>query len=307
MNIGYVGLGNMGGALARRLLQSFPLHVYDRDAAALARMAGAGATACSSLHELAAACQVVLTCLPTSAHLRSALFDAGGLAEGLAPGAMVIDQTSGDPAVTRALSRTLAERGIDLVDAPVSGGPDGAEAGTIAIMVGATPEQHARAAPVLGAISPHLFHAGGSGAGHAIKLVNNLVSGAQRVLSLEAITLAAKNGIDPRTACDILAAGGARNAYLESYFRQRLLGGKARLGFSLGLMHKDLRLACDMGSLSEVPLFMANAAKEYYQMCIGQLGADANVQAVALVADRLAGTQVVPPGHDLHGPKEACP
>jgi 3-hydroxyisobutyrate dehydrogenase len=299
VKVGYVGLGNMGGALAARLQLTHPLSVYDLNQAAVRRLVGKGATPCSTLLELASRCEVVMLCLPTSDHVREAIFGDKGLLPGLAKGAVVVDQSSGDPAATRAMANELAVRGIDLVDAPVSGGPDGAEAGTIAIMVGATPEQYARVLPVLSAISPNVFHAGGSGAGHVIKLVNNMLSGAQRVLSLEAITLAAKHGIDPKKACEILAAGGARNAYLESYFRQRLLTGKARLGFSLGLMHKDLRLACQLGSASQVPLFLANAAKEYYQLCISQLGEGSNVQSVALVADRLAGTQVVPSNHDL--------
>jgi 3-hydroxyisobutyrate dehydrogenase len=299
MTIGYVGLGNMGGALAARLQLTHRLSVYDLNETSVCRMVDKGAQACATLPELASHCDVVMLCLPTSDHVRTAIFGEAGLAATLARGTLIIDQSSGDPAATRAMAAELAQRGIDLVDAPVSGGPEGAEAGTIAIMVGATPEQYQRALPVLSAISPNVFHAGPSSAGHVIKLVNNMLSGAQRVLSLEAITLAAKNGIDPRTACEILAAGGARNAYLETYFRQRLLTGKANLGFSMALMHKDLRLACQLGSQSQVPLFLGNAAKEYYQMCIAQLGEGANVQAVALMADNLAGTHVVPPNHDL--------
>lgn len=299
MNIGYVGLGNMGGALATRLQLTHPLRVFDLDPASVRRLAEKGAVACATLAELASQCDVILLCLPTSDHVRKAIFGDKGLLTTMAKGTLVIDQSSGEPSATRAMAAELATLGIDLVDAPVSGGPDGAEAGTIAIMLGASPEQFARAQPVLAAISPNLFHAGASGAGHVIKLVNNMLSGAQRVLSLEAITLAAKNGIDPATACQILAAGGAKNAYLEGYFRQRLLTGKAKLGFSIALMHKDLRLACQLGTESKVPLFLGNAAKEYYQLCISQLGESANVQAVALVADSLAGTQVVPAGHDL--------
>jgi 3-hydroxyisobutyrate dehydrogenase len=300
MNIGYVGLGNMGAALAARLQLSHPLHVYDISEAALKHLADLGATRCSTLSEMASLCDVILLCLPTSGHVRTAIFGAGGLIGGLSKGALVIDQSSGDPAATRAMAAELATREIDLVDAPVSGGTDGAAAGTIAIMVGATPGQFARAEPVLRAISSNLFHAGGPGTGHVIKLVNNMVSGAQRLLSLEALSLAAKNGIEPRTACEILVAGGAKNVYLDKYVQQRLLTGKLKLGFSLGLMHKDLRLACNLGADSAVPLLFGNLAKEYYQLCISHMGQAANVQSAALVVDRLAGTHVVPSDHDLN-------
>jgi 3-hydroxyisobutyrate dehydrogenase len=162
-------------------------------------------------------------------------------------------------------------------------------------MLGAGAAEQARIAPILGAISPNVFHAGGVGAGQAMKLVNNLVSGVQRLLSLEGVALAAKNGIDPARACEILLAGGARNAFIDKQFPQ-VLKGNLEVGFTLGLMHKDMRLACDLGAASGVPLFFANLAREVYQMCISEKGADAQVLTAALVQDRLAGTHVVPRG-----------
>ena len=295
MNIGYVGLGSMGGALAARLQLTHPLHVYDLNEASVRSLVERGAAPCANLRELAAHCQVVLLCLPTSSHVRTVIFAEDGLASHLASGAMIVDQSSGDPDETRAMAADLARKGIDLVDAPVSGGPPGAAAGTIAIMIGAAPEQFARVAPVLRAISPKLFHAGGVGAGHVIKLVNNMISGAQRLLSLEGLALAAKNGIDPRIACEILSAGGATNAYLATYFRQYLLAGKEMPGFSLALMHKDLRLAGQLGGSSGVPLMFGSLTREYYQACINEVGGERTVQAAALVVDRMAGTQMVPP------------
>lgn len=299
MNIGYVGLGSMGGALAARLQLTHPLHVYDLNPARVQEMAAQGATPVDNLAELGRQCQTVLLCLPTSKEVREALFGEAGLASTLARGSLVVDQSSGDPEATRQMGRELAALGIEMVDAPVSGGPLGAQAGSIAIMVGAQAEAYARVAPLLSAISPNLFHAGAPGAGHVMKLVNNMISGVQRLLSLEGLALAAKNGIDPRTACDILASGGARNAYLESFFRQRLLAGKDMVGFSLALMHKDLRLAGQLGSDSGVPLLFGNLARELYQLSMNELGPQRSVQSVALVIDRMAGTQLVPAGHTL--------
>ena len=295
MNIGYVGLGNMGGALARRLQLSHSLRVFDLNPAAVADMVERGATACSSLRELGAACDVVLLCLPTSNHVRQAIFGADGLAEGLRSGALVVDQSTGDPNATRAMAAELKAKGIALVDAPVSGGKTGAEAGTIAIMVGAGPDEHARVAPVLAAISSQVFHAGDIGAGQVIKLVNNLISGAQRLLSMEGMALAAKNGVDPQKALDILVAGGARNVFLEK-FMAPIIKGNVAVGFTLALMHKDVRLACDLGAASGVPMFFGNLAREFLQLCMSQRGPDAEVHSSAMVFDQLAGTHVVPPG-----------
>jgi 3-hydroxyisobutyrate dehydrogenase len=293
MNIGYVGLGNMGGPLARRLQITHQLMVYDLSETAMQRMVEGGAIASSNLGDLAAHCDVILMCLPTSDHVRTAIFGVHGLAGTLKPGTLIIDQTTGSPNATRAMADELSIREVALVDAPVSGGARGATAGTIAIMVGAAPDHFARCHPLLAAISPNIFHAGGVGAGHAAKLVNNMLSGAQRLLTFEAMALAAKSGIAPQTACAILSAGGARNAFLERSM-SAVIHGQLEVGFTLGLMHKDVRLACELGNDLGVPMFFGNLAREIYQMCISELSHTAEVNMAALVMDRLAGTQVVP-------------
>lgn len=295
MHIGFVGLGSMGGALARRLQLTHRLHVFDRSPAAVEALVKEGAVGCTSLQQLASSCDVILLCLPTSAHVQEAIFGPQGIAEGTRPGTLIIDQTTGDPKVTRQIAEQLAQAEVALIDAPVSGGAQGAQAGTIAIMVGASPALYERALPVLRDISPNIFHAGEVGAGQVIKLVNNLLSGAQRLLTMEAVALAVKNGLDPEVACDILLSGGAKNAFLEKFMAPHVIKGNLSPGFTLGLMHKDVRLACQLASDSGVPLYFGSVAREFYQMCISEQGADAQVHTAALVFDKLAGTQVVPP------------
>ena len=299
MTIGYVGLGNMGGALAARLRLAHPLLVYDKLPAARKALQGVGAEVATDLPALAARCDVIFLCLPTSDHVKDALFAADGLASALKPGTIIIDQTTGDPNATRAMAKDLAGRGGDLVDAPVSGGRRGAEAGTIAIMVGASDQQFQRIKPILAAISPNVFHAGGVGNGHVVKLANNLLSMATRLLSLEAVALAARNGVAPKTVVDILLASGGRNAYLERMLGPRVLQGKLNVGFTLGLAHKDVRLACKLGQDTGVPMFFGNIARDLYQVCIAEMGAESQVDTAALVFDRLAGTQIVPADNDL--------
>jgi 3-hydroxyisobutyrate dehydrogenase len=299
MDIGYVGLGNMGGALAERLQLTYPLIVHDQNEAAVQRLAQNGATPSGSLGDLASRCEVILLCLPTSDQVRDVIFGEGGLATAVKPGRLIVDQTTGDPGATRAMGAELARRGVDLIDAPVSGGAQGAKNGTISIMVGAASEQYVRIHPILAAISPNIFHAGGIGAGHAMKLVNNLISGAQRLLTLEGVALAMKNGIEPQKAVEILMAGGGRNSYLEKIMGPRVINGKLAVGFTLGLAHKDVRLACQLGIDSEVPMFFGNLTREFLQMCISEMGRDAQVDTAALVVDRLAGTHVVPPDYSL--------
>lgn len=289
----------MGGALALRLQLTHPLLVYDRAEAACRMLADAGAEVAVDLPAIAARCDVIFMCLPTSDHVRDAIFGKGGLAAGLRPGAMIVDQTTGDPIATRAMAADLAGRGVDLVDAPVSGGKQGAQAGTIAIMVGASADQFARIEPIFKAISPNVFHTGGVGNGHVVKLANNLLSMATRLLTFESVMLAARNGVDPKTVVDIMLASGGRNAYLERMMGPRVLNGKLNVGFTLGLAHKDVRLACKLGEDSGVPMFFGHIARDLYQVCIAEMGAENQVDTAGLVLDRLSGTQVVPLDNDL--------
>ena len=303
--IGYVGLGNMGGALALRLQLSHPLLVYDQAQSACRVLAEAGAEVAADLPTLAARCDLIFLCLPTSDHVREVIFGPAGLVGGLRPGTMIVDQTTGDPIVTRAIAADLAKQGVDLVDAPVSGGRQGAQAGTIAIMVGATAEQFARIEPIFQAISPNVFHAGGTGNGHVVKLANNLLSMATRLLTFESVMLAARNGVDPKTIVEIMRASGGRNAYLERILGPRVLNGQLQVGFTLGLAHKDVRLACKLGEDSGVPVFFGHLARDLYQICIAEMGAENQVDTAGLVLDRLSGTHVVPEDNDL-GAKAAA-
>src|SRR5262249_44772959 len=149
--------------------------------------ATAGALPVQNPRAMAEACDLVMTCLPTSAQVREVIFGEGGLAAHLKPGSVIADMTTGDPTATREMAAALAPRGIQLIDAPVSGGPHGAEAGTIAIMVGAPPAVFETVRPILATISPNIFHTGDVGTGHLMKLVNNVIAAGVRALTFEAI------------------------------------------------------------------------------------------------------------------------
>ncbi len=291
MRIGYIGLGDMGGALATRLQSRHPLCVHDLNAAAVATLVGHGATAATSTAELACQVDVVLLCLPTSQHVRSLVLDQGGLLSNLTPGALVIDQTSGDPDITVALAEALAERKITLVDAPVSGGAAAALAGGISIMLGAEGDAIERASEVLRLISPNVVHVGVVGSGHTMKLVNNFVSCSQRLLSLEALALATKKGIAPETAVKVLAAGGARNAFFEQQ-ADRILSGVRDTGFSVGLAHKDLVLACGLAASVRAPAFYASVTRELYQMAANRFGYNARVDRVADLVEEISAVEL---------------
>lgn len=286
--LGYIGLGNMGGALSGEVL------VHDLSAAAVARLTEAGAKAAADVAEIGGACETVFMCLPTSRHVEDLLFGAGGLAAALRPGTMLIDQTSGEPEATRRLGARLAEAGVTLVDAPVSGGPQGAEAGVIAIMVGASPEDFERVRPVLARISPNVFHAGGPGGGHVAKLCNNLLSSGIRLMTMEAIALGAKNGVSPEALVRILGAGGGGSYWLGKYGEQLFVRGEIARTFTLGLILKDVTLACQMGASAGMPMFLGNQARNFYQMAVNEFAPDMPVNNIAYLIEKVTDAAIVP-------------
>lgn len=294
MVIGYIGLGNMGGPLARRLLRAGPLTVYDRSPDACAAFLADGATVAESAAALVQMCDTVLLCLPTTQNVEALLFGEDGIATSMSSGTMLIDQTSGDPVLSRKLAERLEKLGVTMVDAPVTGGPEGANAGTIAMLVGASDQAFARVSPILSLISPNVIQAGAFGTGYVAKLTNNMLFSAQRLMTLEVVALAAKNGLDPKKAVEILSRGSARNFFLEHTMAPRVLTGQLDSGFTLGLAHKDVRLATELGMASDVTMMFGNLVREFYTMAINEIGRDAQVNEVARIIDRMSGTKVVP-------------
>lgn len=293
MNIGYVGLGNMGGALARRLALTHPLRVHDLRPEAMRALSGDNCIPVQSAAALGSECGLVLTCLPTSDDVRRAVLGDGGVAEGMERGGIILDQTTGDPNATRSMAAELSERGIRLIDAPVSGGRQGADEGTIAIMVGADESDYAEVEPVLRAISPNVFRCGGTGTGHVMKIVNNVIAATSLAASFEAIAVGVRNGLDFAKAVEILNKGSGRTFMSERVIEAQTRGPHP-FGFAMSLMHKDVRLATTLGAESGAPMFIANAVRELYQSSLRHLGAEADMTEIARTVERNADMRMLP-------------
>lgn len=278
MDIGYVGLGSMGGAIARRMLLQRKLRLYDLSPERVSALTAAGGVAAQSLSALAAQSDLVCLCLPSSTEVRAAIFGEDGLVNGLRAGSIVADMTTGDPLQTKAMAAELAKRGVAMIDAPVSGGPDGAAAGTLAIMVGGTKDQFERVKPQFETVSPNVYHMGELGAGQTMKLVNNLLMAGCKALTYEVMALAAKNGLDPKLAGEVLQKSSGRNGTTERTL-QGTLDGVFRGTFSLGLMTKDVRLATQLGRDTGVPMLLGRIVEELHQVAMVAHGgaADANI------------------------------
>ena len=283
--IGFIGLGNMGVPMAGRLRDGgYSLVVNDLRPDAARPLLARGATWAASPAEVAAAAQTVITILPTSREVREVLLRAKGLLDGLRPGSLVLEMTSADPSVTRELEREVVARGSALIDAPVSGGVRGAVEGTLAIMVGGDPALLERARPVLACMGKNIFHAGPVGAGHAIKLVNNMCSGGILALTIEAVAVAARDGVDPTRAVEILQASSGRSNASDN--------GAFDAGFAIRLMMKDLdgygRLAQEAG----VPSPVARAAAEVYRLAMARGMAEQDHTAIARIIEEWAGVSL---------------
>lgn len=292
--IGYIGLGVMGGALAERLATQCDVMGYDLNPAACDRLRSAGAGIAPDLATLAKSCETILICLPLSQHVRRVIFGADGLLGHLGDGAILIDQTSGDPQATRDMAGQLAQKGITLVDAPVSGGPAGAKDGTIAIMVGASDGDFERVRPVLGKISENIFHVGGVGNGHVVKLANNLLSGGIRMMTMEAVTLASKNGVPAEKVVDVLLKSGGNSDWLERNGHKLYRQGDLGSGFTLDLLFKDIRLACDIGEAQGMPLLFSNQTRAFCQMAVHKYGGDKVVNHLAVLTDEISDHAAIP-------------
>lgn len=290
--IGFVGLGAMGGALARRLAGHRSLVVFDNDPARCDEVVAAGATAAASVAEVARRASVVLTCLPTSRHVEGLLTDEGGLLAELGAGGLVVDCTSGDPAVTRRLAEAAHEAGHALVDAPVSGGPQAAAAGSIAIMIGGDEVDVQRARPVLEVLSPHVRHVGPVGSGHCVKALNNLLAAAHRMLAFEAAAVAAAEGVDPRTFIDVVNLSSGRSYATEVTMPRHLFDGDLAQGFSLGLMTKDVGLAAGMTGPRVPGLGLGAEVLARAEAFLERLGPDADVNELIGAYEELAGARV---------------
>lgn len=287
--VGYVGLGAMGRALARHLVQPFNVVVWDVAPSAVERLVAEGAAPASSLEALASDCDVVILCLPTSSIVQQVLFGEGGLASHLAPGTLVIDQTSGVPEQTRAIASRLAETGVALIDAPVAGGVPSAIAGQITIMASGPADAFERARPVLLAISPKLFLCGPEvGAGQATKAINNLINTGYRMATLELLGLACRMGHSAAALTDAFNAGGAR-----SFVTQRLLpavvDGRSSADFALGLMCKDVNQAADLALATGASMPVCDAARALMNIAHALLGPDSRLDDLVPLMERMTG------------------
>jgi 3-hydroxyisobutyrate dehydrogenase len=269
LRVAFIGLGTMGLPMARNLVEAgHELVAVDVDPA---RAALLGAPVSATPGEAAAICDVALLSLPSPAAVEDVVFGSTGLRAGARPGFAVVDMSTGPPAVARSLAAELGRDGIDALDAPVSGGPRGAEGGSLTVMVGGSLEAFEAMRPLLEALGSLVVHVGPAGAGQVAKLCNNLIAGTTMVAIAEACAVAEHEGIDPAILYRLLTSSTGDSRVLRTRFPLAGVSpdhpasrGYAAL-FSLDLMAKDLDLALELAAAHGVEAPAAAASRDCYR------------------------------------------
>ena len=273
MKIGFIGLGHMGTPMCRNLLKrGHHLKVYDVVGERLQALVAEGCEAGTSAIDCARGAEAVITMLPSSPHVRSVYGGTYGVLAGAAPGTLLIDSSTIDPLTAREVAMDAQAKGCRMVDAPVSGGVGGAEAGSLTFMVGGEKADFEAAEPLLQAMGRNIVHCGGIGNGQVAKICNNLMLAIEMIGTAEGMTLAAKLGMDPKVFARIVNTSSGRcwssdtyNPYpgvLENVPASRNYAG----GFGADLMLKDLTLVADAAKAARHPILMGALAQQVYQM-----------------------------------------
>jgi len=275
--VGFIGIGKMGVPMAARLhAAGHALVVHDQRLAAAQAFSDAhrDAAVARTLAELAA-CDVVITMLPDSAAVEAVVLGsepAGALIGALRKGSLVIDMSSSAPLRTRALAARLADAGLHFLDAPVSGGVKRALDGTLAIMVGGDAGVFESQRALLGRMGRTITHVGPAGAGHAMKALNNYVSAAGLVATVEALHAGQRFGLDPAVMTDVLNGSTGRNNTTENKVKTFMLSGRYDSGFALALMAKDLGIAMTLGAQVGAPMRLGDAVRAMWDEAASGLG-----------------------------------
>lgn len=274
MKIGFIGLGHMGGPMARNLVKAgHQLVVFDVVKEAVEKLTALGATAAGSPHAVATAgVEMIITMLPSSPHVRTVYCGQTGVLAGVKPGVLLIDSSTIDPHTAREVAFDATAKGNPMVDAPVSGGVGGAEAGTLTFMVGGEAKHFEAAKPVLASMGKNIVHCGAAGNGQAAKLANNMLLAISMIGVSEAMSLGVALGLDAKVLAGIINTSSGRcwssdtyNPYpgvMENVPSSRGYTG----GFGADLMLKDLGLATDAAKMAKQPVVLGAAAQQLYQI-----------------------------------------
>jgi 2-hydroxy-3-oxopropionate reductase len=295
-HVGFIGLGIMGQGMARNLLKAgFDLTVWNRTTSKAEALSKEGAKVAGSPAELAAQCDVIVICVSDTPDVEAVLLGKEGVIHGVKAGALVVDCSTISPIRTQDFAKTLAEKGVHMLDAPISGGSEGAAQGTLSIMVGGQAEQLERAMPLLSAMGKNITHVGDHGAGQMVKLVNQILVAHSMLAVGEAFLFAQAGGLDLEKTLKAVE-GGAAGSWTLSNRGPQLIKRDWRPGFMIDLQQKDLRLVLEAADQLGVPVLGCSTVFHLYRTLQGLgCGAEGN-HALVKALENLSGIKVGAPG-----------
>jgi 2-hydroxy-3-oxopropionate reductase len=289
--IGFIGLGIMGRPMAGHLLDAgYTVTVWNRTRSKMAPLVERGAAAAASPRDVAAPSDITITMVADTPDVLDVILGPQGVVHGVRPGGVVVDMSTISPAATREVAGRLAERGAEMLDAPVSGGEKGAIDGTLSIMVGGKPEVFERVLPVFQKMGRQIVHLGESGAGQVTKACNQLVLSLTLLGVAEALVLARKAGVDPAKVRAALLGGFAQSRVLELH-GQRMLDRNFAPGFRTRLYHKDMGIVTETGRSVGMPLLGGSLAAQLYQIAMNQGLGEMDYSVLARVVAGLGGAE----------------
>lgn len=290
--VGFVGVGRMGIHMAGRLLEAgYAVTVFDTNETAMARLEQRGAKRAASAADVASQCATVLVSLPTPDIVKAVALGKGGVIDGTAVKTFIDLSTTG-PRVAKEVAEGLARKGITAVDAPVSGGPSGAEKGTLAMMIACPRPLADELRPIIEVLGKFFYIGEAPGLGQTMKVINNLLSATAITITSEAMVMGVKAGLDPTTMLDVINAGSGRNTATADKFPRCVVPRRFDFGFTTALLYKDIKLCLDEAETLGVPMIVGNAVRQMMAIGKAAMGPDADITEFVKPLERLAGVEV---------------
>ena len=290
--IGFIGLGIMGKPMAKNLLKAgYSIVAYDLNKDAVEDVVKAGALAASSSKEAAGKAEVIITMLPDSPDVKEVILGKDGVLEGIQPGSIVIDMSSINPLVSQEIEKELRKKGVEMLDAPVSGGETGAIQGTLAIMVGGKEKVFNESVEIFKAVGKNIVHVGGIGAGGFVKLVNQIIVAVNIAAVGEAFTLGTKAGLDPQVIYQAIRGGLAGSTVLETK-APMMFARNFKPGFKIRLHHKDLQNALSTAKDLGVPLPLSSFVQQIILSLMTEGRGEEDHSALATFFEKMAKVEI---------------
>jgi 3-hydroxyisobutyrate dehydrogenase len=289
--IGFIGLGIMGTGMTHNLLKAgFEVTVWNRTASRMDPLVQAGAQAAESPADVARQSDIIITCVSDTPDVEAVILGENGVIDGARSGALVIDMSTISPQTTREIAAKLAEKGVRMLDAPISGGSEGAAKGTLSIMVGGAAADFQRAVPCFEAMGKTITHVGATGAGQTVKLVNQILVVINMYAASEALLFAQAGGLDLQKTLDAVT-GGAAGSWMLANRGPQVIAGDWRPGFTVDLQQKDLRLVLEAADQMGLPVLGTSMIFNLYRTLQAQgLGGEGN-HALIKALEKMTGVQ----------------